>query len=78
MIHPTVACAHQNEPNCYVFITGVPAEVIEELAAIKLPVNVLISVDMQVNNLYGELLKVCMIMYYSLLICAVCKLLNAI
>lgn len=51
----SIACEHHNGPNCYIFVVGMSAEVIKELAAIKLPVNVLINVHVKVNDTTGKL-----------------------
>ena len=54
----SIACEHQNGPNCYIFVVGMSAEVIKELAAIKLPVNVLINVHVKVNDTAGKLRRI--------------------
>ena len=40
----------QNGPNCYVIVTGITADVIKESIAVKLPVNVLMKLEVNTNH----------------------------
>jgi hypothetical protein len=44
----------ENGPNCYVIVTGINADVIKESIAIKLPVNVLMKLDVNTNQDDGK------------------------
>lgn len=45
----------KNEPNCYIFVTGMSADIVKELAAIKLPINVVINVEVKMIEQKGKL-----------------------
>ena len=44
----------QNGPNCYVIVTGITADTIKESIAIKLPVHVLIKLEVDTNQDDGK------------------------
>lgn len=41
-------------PNCYVIVTGITADIIKESIAIKLPVNVLIKLEVKADQGDGK------------------------
>lgn len=49
-----IAHEQPNGPNCYVFVTGMTADVIKELASIKVPVNMLLNVEVKLNKQTGQ------------------------
>ena len=50
----SLAHEHQDGPNCYIMVTGMSTDVIKELTAVKLPVNVLIKLEVIINKDDGE------------------------
>lgn len=44
----------QNGPDCYVIVTGITADTIKESIAVKLPVNVLIKLEVDTNQDDGK------------------------
>ncbi len=44
----------ENGPNCYVIVTGINADVIKESISIKLPVNVLMKLEVNTNQDDGK------------------------
>ena len=40
----------QNGPNCYIIVTGISADIIKESIAVKLPVNVLMKLEVNTDH----------------------------